>query len=108
MKLEVVDKRVPQLIRVATVEDVKDHTYVSIRFCIFLLLFFKIIIIYFLYRLKIRFDGWPETHTYSVDDDSPDIHPVGWCAKTGHPLEPPLSKLSHFTLQNILIGAMLY
>ncbi|KYM99426.1 Lethal(3)malignant brain tumor-like protein 3 [Cyphomyrmex costatus] len=67
MKLETVDKRVPQLIRVATVEDVKDH------------------------QLKIKFDGWPDNHAYWVDDDSPDIHPVGWCAKTGHPLEPPLT-----------------
>ncbi|KAL0105487.1 hypothetical protein PUN28_016865 [Cardiocondyla obscurior] len=67
MKLEVVDKRVPQLIRVATVEDVKDH------------------------QLKIKFDGWPDNHAYWVEDDSPDIHPVGWCAKTGHPLEPPLT-----------------
>ncbi|KAG5326812.1 LMBL3 protein, partial [Acromyrmex heyeri] len=66
MKLEAVDKRVPQLIRVATVEDVKDH------------------------QLKIKFDGWPDNHAYWVDDDSPDIHPVGWCVKTGHPLEPPL------------------
>ncbi|XP_020712241.2 lethal(3)malignant brain tumor-like protein 3 isoform X2 [Athalia rosae] len=67
MKLEAVDKRVPLLIRVATVEDVKDHV------------------------LKIRFDGWPENHAYWVDDDSPDIHPMGWCMKTGHPLEPPLT-----------------
>ncbi|XP_012282792.1 lethal(3)malignant brain tumor-like protein 3 isoform X2 [Orussus abietinus] len=67
MKLEAVDKRVPQLIRVATVEDVKDH------------------------MLKIRFDGWPENHAYWVDDDSPDIHPMGWCTKTGHPLERPLT-----------------
>nr|XP_050851740.1 lethal(3)malignant brain tumor-like protein 3 isoform X1 [Vespula vulgaris] len=67
MKLEVVDKRVPQLIRVATVEDVKDH------------------------MLKIRFDGWPENHAYWIDDDSADIHPMGWCLKTGHPLEAPLT-----------------
>lgn len=46
----------------------------------------------FLFRLKIHFDGWPENHAYWVDDDSTDIHPMGWCAKTGHPLEPPLSK----------------
>ncbi|KAL7297830.1 hypothetical protein TKK_0008863 [Trichogramma kaykai] len=65
MKLEAVDKRCPQFVRVASVIDVKDHL------------------------LKIRFDGWPENHAYWVDDDSPDIHPVGWCAKTGHPLEPP-------------------
>lgn len=32
MKLEAVDKRVPQLIRVATVEDVKDHLFVLIAF----------------------------------------------------------------------------
>ncbi|XP_063975981.1 lethal(3)malignant brain tumor-like protein 3 isoform X2 [Diachasmimorpha longicaudata] len=67
MKFEAVDKRVPQLIRVATIEDVKDH------------------------MIKIRFDGWPESHAYWLDDDSPDIHPVGWCNKTGHPLEPPLT-----------------
>ncbi|XP_058797156.1 lethal(3)malignant brain tumor-like protein 3 [Phymastichus coffea] len=68
MKLEAVDKRLPQLIRVTTVEDVKDH------------------------MIKIRFDGWPENHGYWVDDDSPDIHPMGWCSKTGHPLEPPLTQ----------------
>ncbi|KAJ8682856.1 hypothetical protein QAD02_018648 [Eretmocerus hayati] len=68
MKLEVVDKRLPQLIRVATIEDVKDH------------------------MLKIRFDGWPESHAYWVDDDSTDIHPMGWCSKTGHPLEAPLTQ----------------
>lgn len=58
---------------------------------------------YFLCRLKIKFDGWPDNHTYWVDDDSLDIHPVGWCAKTGHPLEPPLSKLPYFTLYNLYI-----
>ncbi|XP_012227520.1 lethal(3)malignant brain tumor-like protein 3 isoform X2 [Linepithema humile] len=67
MKLEAVDMRVPQLIRLATVVDVQDH------------------------RLKIKFDGWPDSHAYWVDDDSPDIHPAGWCLKTGHPLEPPLT-----------------
>ncbi|XP_011304993.1 lethal(3)malignant brain tumor-like protein 3 isoform X2 [Fopius arisanus] len=67
MKFEAVDKRVPQLIRVATIEDVKDH------------------------MIKIRFDGWPEAHAYWVDDDSPDIHPVGWSNKTGHPLEAALT-----------------
>lgn len=68
MRLECVDKRVPQLIRVATVSDVKDH------------------------QIRISFDGWPDRYSYWVDDDSPDIHPVGWCQKTGHPIEPPLSK----------------
>ncbi|XP_022916154.1 lethal(3)malignant brain tumor-like protein 4 isoform X2 [Onthophagus taurus] len=67
MRLECVDKRVPQIIRVATVDDVRDH------------------------QIRISFDGWPDRYSYWVDDDSMDIHPVGWCHKTGHPLEPPLT-----------------
>ncbi|KAJ8911381.1 hypothetical protein NQ315_014212 [Exocentrus adspersus] len=67
MRLECVDKRVPQLIRVATVDDVKEH------------------------QIRIHFDGWPDRYSYWVDDDSPDIHPMGWCQKTGHPIEPPLT-----------------
>ncbi|XP_046994712.1 lethal(3)malignant brain tumor-like protein 3 [Schistocerca americana] len=66
MHLECVDKRVPQLIRVATVSAVRGH------------------------QLRIEFDGWPREYGYWVDDDAPDLHPVGWCQKTGHPLEPPL------------------
>ncbi|KAK3932515.1 DNA ligase 1 [Frankliniella fusca] len=68
MRLEAVDKRVPHLIRVATVDDVRDHS------------------------IRIRFDGWPDQYSYWVDDDSPDIHPAGWCLETKHPLEPPLSE----------------
>ncbi|KAI4461401.1 polycomb group protein [Holotrichia oblita] len=67
MRLECVDKRVPQIIRVATVDDVREH------------------------QVRISFDGWPDRYSYWVDDDSTDIHPVGWCHKTGHPLEPPLT-----------------
>uniref|UniRef100_A0A4W5KD93 L3MBTL histone methyl-lysine binding protein 3 n=1 Tax=Hucho hucho TaxID=62062 RepID=A0A4W5KD93_9TELE len=67
MKLETVDKRNPMLIRVATVVDTDDH------------------------RVQIHFDGWTDEYDYWVDTDSPDIHPAGWCAKTGHPLQPPIS-----------------
>uniref|UniRef100_A0A4W5NSW5 L3MBTL histone methyl-lysine binding protein 3 n=1 Tax=Hucho hucho TaxID=62062 RepID=A0A4W5NSW5_9TELE len=67
MKLETVDKRNPMLVRVATVVDTDDH------------------------RIKIHFDGWTDEYDYWVDTDSPDIHPAGWCAKTGHPLQPPIS-----------------
>ncbi|XP_056620980.1 lethal(3)malignant brain tumor-like protein 3 isoform X3 [Triplophysa dalaica] len=67
MKLEAVDRRNPVLIRVATVVDTDDH------------------------RLRIHFDGWTEDYDYWMDADSPDIHPAGWCAKTGHPLQPPVS-----------------
>ncbi|XP_077193295.1 lethal(3)malignant brain tumor-like protein 4 isoform X2 [Paroedura picta] len=66
MKLEAVDKRNPMLIRVATITDKDD------------------------YRLKIHFDGWDPIFDFWIDADSPDIHPMGWCAKTGHPLQLPL------------------
>ncbi|XP_010125823.1 PREDICTED: lethal(3)malignant brain tumor-like protein 3, partial [Chlamydotis macqueenii] len=69
MKLEVVDKRNPMFIRVATIVDTDD------------------------YRIKIHFDGWDSIYDYWTDVDSPDIHPAGWCTKTGHPLQPPLSPL---------------
>ncbi|XP_044275434.1 lethal(3)malignant brain tumor-like protein 3 [Varanus komodoensis] len=69
MRLEVVDKRNPVLIRVATVVDTDDH------------------------RIKVHFDGWDSIYDYWIDADSPDIHPAGWCGKTGHPLQPPLSPL---------------
>lgn len=64
-KLEVVDRRNPMLIRVATVTDTEDH------------------------RVKIHFDGWHEKFDFWVDSDLPDLHPMGWCSRTGHPLEPP-------------------
>ncbi|KAH9504144.1 Lethal(3)malignant brain tumor-like protein 3 [Bulinus truncatus] len=70
MKLEVVDKRNPILIRVATVTDVQD------------------------YRLLIHFDGWDSIYDYWIDDDSFDLHPPHWCAKTFHPLQSPIDKKS--------------
>ncbi|XP_060628264.2 lethal(3)malignant brain tumor-like protein 1 isoform X1 [Anolis sagrei] len=66
MRLEAVDRRTPTLIRVASVEDVED------------------------YRIKIHFDGWSHMYDFWIDSDHPDIHPAGWCSKTGHPLQPPL------------------
>lgn len=70
MKLEIVDKKVPTLIRPATVVQVSD------------------------YDIQVLFDGWPSSYAYWIDDDHPDIHPINWCLKTEHPLEPPLSKYS--------------
>ncbi|XP_048021590.1 LOW QUALITY PROTEIN: lethal(3)malignant brain tumor-like protein 4 [Megalobrama amblycephala] len=67
MKLEAVDRRNPMLIRVATITDTED------------------------YRVKVHFDGWHEKFDFWVDSDLPDLHPVGWCSRTGHPLEPPLA-----------------
>lgn len=68
MRLECVDRKIPQFIRVATIQEVKEH------------------------QLLIKFDGWRDRYNCWYDTDSPDIHPVGWCQKTGHPIEPPLSK----------------
>ncbi|XP_058712209.1 lethal(3)malignant brain tumor-like protein 3 isoform X5 [Poecile atricapillus] len=65
-KLEAVDRRNPILIRVATIVDKDNH------------------------RVKIHFDGWDHHYDFWVDADSPDIHPVGWCDKTGHALQVPL------------------
>ncbi|XP_034269574.1 lethal(3)malignant brain tumor-like protein 4 isoform X1 [Pantherophis guttatus] len=65
MKLEAVDRRNPMLIRVATITEKDDH------------------------RVKVHFDGWDHAFDFWVDADSPDIHPMGWCAKTGHALQLP-------------------
>ncbi|XP_038146974.1 lethal(3)malignant brain tumor-like protein 4 isoform X1 [Cyprinodon tularosa] len=67
MKVEAVDKRNPMLIRVATIVDTEDH------------------------RLKIHFDGWNSDYDYWIETDCPNLHPVGWCQKTGHPLQHPNS-----------------
>ncbi|XP_048872287.1 lethal(3)malignant brain tumor-like protein 4 isoform X3 [Brienomyrus brachyistius] len=79
MKLETVDRRNPRLIRVATIVDTED------------------------YRVKVHFDGWHEKFDFWVDSDLPDLHPAGWCARTGHPLEPPLrpSDLKSSTTQGV-------
>ncbi|XP_053743438.1 lethal(3)malignant brain tumor-like protein 4 isoform X1 [Synchiropus splendidus] len=65
MRVEAVDKRNPVLIRIATIADTEDH------------------------RLKIHFDGWSSEYDYWVETDCPDLHPPGWCQKTGHPLQCP-------------------
>ncbi|XP_061569044.1 lethal(3)malignant brain tumor-like protein 4 isoform X2 [Cololabis saira] len=64
-RLEAVDRRNPMLIRVATVTDTED------------------------YRVKIHYDGWSTQFDVWCDSDLCDLHPVGWCQRTGHPLEPP-------------------
>ncbi|XP_019892578.1 lethal(3)malignant brain tumor-like protein 3 isoform X2 [Musca domestica] len=65
MKLEVVDPRNSSLIRPATVVAHKGH------------------------RVKLHLDGWPNDYCFWLEDDSPDLHPIGWCDATGHELEPP-------------------
>ena len=77
MKLEAIDKWNPIFCRVATVVDVAFH------------------------QIKIHFDGWPlDSFDFWTEDYSPDIHPVSWCAKTDHPLMPPLSKFNFLTISH--------
>lgn len=39
--------------------------------------------------LQIHYDGWSTQFDVWCDSDLCDLHPVGWCQRTGHPLEPP-------------------
>ncbi|KAH8363236.1 hypothetical protein KR084_007393 [Drosophila pseudotakahashii] len=65
MKLEVVDQRNPCLIRPATVVTRKG------------------------YRVQLHLDCWPTEYYFWLEDDSPDLHPIGWCEATSHELETP-------------------
>lgn len=38
---------------------------------------------------KVHFDGWSHMYDFWLDADHPDLHPVGWCHRTGHPLQTP-------------------
>lgn len=69
MAIEVVDLVIPSLLRIARVVDIKGD------------------------ELKILYDGFQSIYAYWVEDDSPDIHPVGWSIKTSHPLEIPTGKV---------------
>ncbi|XP_060856488.1 uncharacterized protein LOC132934225 [Metopolophium dirhodum] len=63
MAIEVVDIANPSLVRIAKVVDVKGD------------------------ELKILYDGFDTIYAYWIEDDSPNIHPLGWCLKTNHPIE---------------------
>lgn len=76
MKLEVVDKVNPQLIRPATILNQSG------------------------YKIQVIFDGFDINYAYWLDDDSEDIHPINYCKLTEHPIEHPagVSKLSENAL----------
>ena len=44
------------------------------------------------YRLRVHFDGWDDIYDDWFESESLDLYPCGWCEKSGHPLETPLSK----------------
>lgn len=68
MKLEAVDRKNPQLICPATIGAVKGE------------------------EVHVTFDGWRGAFDYWTKRDSRDLFPVGWCALSGHPLQPPGQK----------------
>lgn len=68
MKLEAVDKKNPRLICPATIGAVKDD------------------------MIFVTFDGWKGAFDYWCRYDSRDVFPVGWCQRSGHPLQPPGTK----------------
>lgn len=69
MALEVVDKRNTLIVRVAEILQVLDN------------------------KVLIHFGGWDNKYDYWEYADSTDLHPVGWCSRTGHPIQAPLSPL---------------
>lgn len=42
-----------------------------------------------LFQVHVVFDGFPDHFGYWFEDDSPDLHPIGWGTRTGHVLTPP-------------------
>lgn len=68
LKLEAVDRKNPMLICPATIGATNGD------------------------QIHVTFDGWRGAFDYWCRYDSRDIFPVGWCAKTGHPLQPPGQK----------------
>ncbi|XP_023660798.1 lethal(3)malignant brain tumor-like protein 1 [Paramormyrops kingsleyae] len=41
------------------------------------------------YRMRLHFDGYSECHDFWVNANCSDIHPPGWCERTGHKLYTP-------------------
>lgn len=81
------------LIRVATIVDTEDHRLkvqsVSLSRCALTCSLLGLDLNPPSFPLKIHFDGWNSEYDYWVETDCPDLHPVGWCQKTGHPLQYP-------------------
>jgi hypothetical protein len=65
MKLEVVDKVNPQLIRPATVLCQEE------------------------YKIQVLFDGFDINYAYWLEDDADEIFPINYCERTNHPIEAP-------------------
>jgi len=59
--------------------------------------------------IHVTFDGWRGAFDYWTRYDSRDIVPVGWCSKSGHPLQPPGKKgRNNYPRSNLPLGPILY
>ncbi|VDP84152.1 unnamed protein product [Echinostoma caproni] len=65
-RLEAVDRRCPQLIRVANIVSVGPPGF-----------------------LTIGYDGWQDKFNVCLETNCADLFPVGYCQATDHPLQPP-------------------
>lgn len=79
MMIEVIDIVNPTLIRIAEILDIRGD------------------------ELKILYDGFSDKYAYWIEDDSPDIHPIGWSIKTNHPIEIPAGKIVIVLLIDLLL-----
>lgn len=68
-RLEMVDRRCTQLIRVAHVVSRGPLGFVTVAY-----------------------DGWSEKYNNNVETHSLDLLPAGYCQTTGYPLQPPPSR----------------
>lgn len=80
MKLEAKDRLNPSMVAVATISNIRDG------------------------MLLIHFDGWTTKYDYWCKPTTPDIHPVGWCAKHGHHVHPPKGKQCLLIDKTVLIS----
>lgn len=79
MKLEAIDKKNPRMICPATIGAVKDD------------------------MIFVTFDGWKGAFDYWCPYDSRSIFPVGWCQRSGHPLQPPGDRGEEILFKFLLI-----
>jgi len=78
MKLEAKVRQYPTLICVATITDISND------------------------KILIHFDNWGANYDYWCEPSTTDIHPVGWCSRHNHALQPP-NGMSPNVLSNIKI-----
>lgn len=88
--------------------DVHGHRYSGVfSFSFFCFLLISLVYLFQVcgYRVKLHFDGYSDCYDFWVNADALDIHPVGWCEKTGHKLHPPKGivtfLVSYFKLKNL-------